>query len=150
MALQGERKQEKVTDPVPWKAASAVPAEIEVGKQGFVNPNSRDGHRPTIKGKAWSGPHTQKGGSPTDGDGSAGSAWQDGDDEAVTRRRRRRTKSGETPRVDVAFLLRPKGWEGFRMEAGRRRCRINGAGEEVTSMAWAKKSPRRRLGATKP
>ena len=41
MALQGERKQEKVTDPVPWKAASAVPAEIEVGKQGFVNRNSR-------------------------------------------------------------------------------------------------------------
>ena len=60
MALQGERKQEKVTDPVPWKAASAVPAEIEVGKQGFVNRNSRDGHRPTIKGKAWSGPHTRK------------------------------------------------------------------------------------------
>jgi len=133
MPLQGGRKQEKVTDPVPWKAASAVPAEIEVGKQGFVNPNSRDGHRPTIKGKAWSGPRTQKGGSPAGGDGSAGSAWQDGDDEAVTRRRRRRTKSGETPRVDVAFLLRPKGWEGFRTEGVRWRCGINGVDEEVTS-----------------
>ena len=123
-----------MTDPVPWKAASAVPAEIEVGKQGFVNPNSRDGHRPTIKGKAWSGPRTQKGGSPAGGDGSAGSAWQDGDDEAVTRRRRRRTKSGETPRVDVAFLLRPKGWEGIRTKGGRRRCGIG---------ARAKKSPQR-------
>jgi len=72
MALQGERKQEKVTDPVPWKAASAVPAEIEVGKQGFVNPNSRDGHRPTIKGKAWSGLRTRKGGSAAVGDKGAG------------------------------------------------------------------------------
>ena len=87
MALQGGQKQEKVTDLVAWKAASAVPAEIEVGKQGFVNHNSRDGHRPTIKGKAWSGPHTQKGGSLADGDGSAGSAWQDGDAEPNPTRR---------------------------------------------------------------
>ena len=120
MALQGGQKQEKVTDLVAWKAASAVPAEIEVGKQGFVNPNSRDGHRPTIKGKAWSGPHTRKGGSPAGGDGSARSAWQDGDDEAMTRRRRCRSKSGETPCVDVTFLLRPKGWEGIRTKCGRR------------------------------
>ena len=74
-----------------------------------------------------------KGGSPAVGDGGVGSAWQDSDDEAVTRRRRRRTKSDETARVDVAFLLRPKGWEGFRTEGDQRRCGINGAGEEVTS-----------------
>ena len=113
------------------------PAEIEVGKQGFVNPNSRDGHRPTIKGKTWSGLRTRKGGSPAVGDEGAGSAWQDGDDEAVTRGRRRRSKSGETPHVDVAFLLRPKGREGIKTKGGRRRCGIGGAGEEVTSAAAA-------------
>lgn len=121
---------------MPWKAASAVPAEIEVRKQGFVNPNNRDGHRPTIKGKAWSGPRTRKGGSPTGGDRSAGSAGQDGDDEATTQRRRRRTKSNKTHRVDVAFLLRPKGWEGFRTEGVR---------GDAGLTARAKKSPRWRV-----
>ena len=105
---------------VASRSEPTEPAEIEVGMQGFVNPNSRDGHRPMIKGKEWSGPRTRKGGSPAGGDGSARSAWQDDDDEAAARGWRVRTKFGETPRVDVAFLLRPKGWEGFRTEAVRR------------------------------
>ena len=91
---------------VASRREATEPAEIEVGIQGFVNPNSRDGHRPMIKGKAWSGLRTRKGRS---GDEGAGSTWQDGDDEAAAQGQRRRTKSDETPRVDVALLLRPKG-----------------------------------------
>ena len=105
---------------VASRREATEPARIEVGIQGFVNPNSRDGHRPMIKGKAWSGLRTRKGGSAAVGDEGAGSAWQDGDDEVVARGRRRRTKYGETPRVDVTFLLRPKGWEGIRTKGGRR------------------------------
>ena len=93
---------------------------MEVGKQGFVNPKNRNGHRPMIKGKAWSGLHTRKGGSAAVGDEGARSAWQDDDDKAVTRGRRRQTNSDKTPSVDVTFLLRLKGWEGIRTKGGRR------------------------------
>jgi len=59
---------------VASRREATEPAEIEVGIQGFVNPNSRDGHRPKIKGKVWSGLRTRKGGSGTVGDEGAGSA----------------------------------------------------------------------------
>jgi len=60
---------------VASRSEPTEPAEIEVGMQGFVNPNSRDGHRPMIKGKVWSGLRTRKGGSADVGDEGAGSAW---------------------------------------------------------------------------